>query len=69
MELKEIKIEDLLFSNEIEDDISKPVDKLTKKEKNKIKHTIEEQMKEAAKKLDFERAIELRDILFEMESE
>ena len=30
---------------------------------------IENQMKEAAKNLDFERAMELRDILFEMKSE
>ncbi len=30
---------------------------------------IEEEMKEAAKKLDFERAMELRDILFELQSE
>ena len=30
---------------------------------------IEEEMKEAAKELDFERAMELRDILFEMKSE
>ena len=28
--------------------------------------TIEEEMKQAAKNLDFERAMELRDILFEM---
>ncbi len=42
--------------------------KLTKKE---IVHTIEEieqEMREAAKNLDFERAMELRDILFEMKS-
>ena len=30
---------------------------------------IEEEMKEAAKELDFERAMELRDILFEMKVE
>ena len=30
---------------------------------------IENEMKEAAKNLDFERAMELRDILFEMKSE
>ena len=29
---------------------------------------IEEEMKQAAKDLDFERAMELRDILFEMKS-
>ena len=30
---------------------------------------IENEMKEAAKNLDFERAMELRDILFELKSE
>ena len=30
--------------------------------------TIEEEMREAARNLDFERAMELRDILFEMKS-
>ena len=30
---------------------------------------IEKEMKDAAKNLDFERAMELRDILFEMKSE
>ena len=30
---------------------------------------IEEEMKQAAKNLDFERAMELRNILFEMKSE
>ena len=39
---------------------------MTKKEKEGIMSTIEEEMKEAAKNLDFERATELRDILFEM---
>ena len=31
--------------------------------------TIEKEMREAAKNLDFERAMELRDILFEMKSQ
>ena len=31
--------------------------------------TIEKEMREAAKNLDFERAMELRDILFEMRSQ
>ena len=30
---------------------------------------IEEEMRDAAKNLDFERAMELRDIIFELESE
>ncbi len=42
--------------------------KATKKELVKTMDKIEQEMKEAAKKLDFERAMELRDILFEMKS-
>ena len=42
--------------------------KLTKKELAKTIDTIEQEMREAAKSLDFERAMELRDILFEMKS-
>ena len=41
----------------------------TKKEKEQEIERIEAQMKEAAKNLDFERAMELRDILFELKSE
>ena len=40
---------------------------MTKLESSKIKEEIELEMREAAKNLDFERAMELRDILFEME--
>ena len=40
--------------------------KLSKKEKEKMILKIEDEMKEAARNLDFERAMELRDILFEM---
>ncbi len=43
--------------------------KLTKKEIAKNIDAIEQEMREAAKNLDFERAMELRDILFEMKSE
>ena len=39
---------------------------MSKKEKESILMTLEEEMKTAAKNLDFERAMELRDILFEM---
>ncbi|MBO5182804.1 MAG: excinuclease ABC subunit UvrB [Bacilli bacterium] len=41
----------------------------SKKEKQKIMDKIEKEMMEAAKGLDFERATELRDILFEMKME
>ncbi len=42
--------------------------KVTKKEKELSIEEIEQEMKEAAKNLDFERAMELRDILFELKS-
>ncbi len=43
--------------------------KMTKENKQKLLIEIEKEMKEAAKNLDFERAMELRDILFEYKSE
>ena len=43
--------------------------KMTKQDKQKLMIKIEQEMKEAAKVMDFERAMELRDILFEMKSE
>lgn len=43
--------------------------KLPKKDRQKLLIEIEKEMKEAAKNLDFERAMELRDILFEYKSE
>lgn len=58
---KEIKE---VVTNEVESKAEKP--KMSKKEKESIIMTLEDEMKEAAKNLDFERAMELRDILFEM---
>ena len=43
--------------------------KMTKKEKEKTIDELTEEMKRAAKELDFERATELRDIIFELQSE
>ena len=43
--------------------------KMTKKEIALTVDRIEQEMREAAKNLDFERAMELRDILFEMKSQ
>ncbi len=57
-----------LISNEIEEKVEKK-EKLSKSERVSIMVRIEEEMKNAAKNLDFERAMELRDILFEMKSE
>ena len=47
---------------------SKP-QKLSKSEKQKLMVNLENEMKLAAKNLDFERAMELRDALFELQSE
>ena len=47
---------------------SKGNKKLTKKEIARNIENVEEEMREAARNLDFERAMELRDILFEMKS-
>ena len=60
---KEIKE---VVSNEIENKTKKQ--KMSKKEKENILATLEEEMREAAKNLDFERAMELRDIILEMKS-
>ncbi|MBQ6687093.1 MAG: excinuclease ABC subunit UvrB [Bacilli bacterium] len=55
-----------VISNEVDNKTNKP--KLSKKEKSDILLNIEEEMKLAAKNLDFERAMELRDILLELKS-
>ncbi len=43
--------------------------KMSKQDKQQLMIKIESEMKEAAKIMDFERAMELRDILFELKSE
>jgi len=55
-----------VISNTVED---KEKPKMSKQEKKEIMIKIENEMKKAAKELDFERAVELRDILFELKSE
>ncbi|MDD2505408.1 MAG: excinuclease ABC subunit UvrB [Bacilli bacterium] len=54
-----------LISNEVSDENK---DTLSKKETKELMLSIEREMKKAAKDLDFERAMELRDILFEFKS-
>lgn len=61
--IKEIKE---VVSNEVEGKIKKP--KMSKQEQESIMMNIEDEMKKAAQNLDFERAMELRDILLEMKS-
>lgn len=52
---------------EVNDKAKKP-SKLTKKEREKVILDLEKQMRSAAKKLDFERAADLRDIIIELKS-
>ncbi len=58
--VKEIKE---IVTNEV---VKSDKKKISKKEKEKMLVTLEEEMKEAASKMDFERAIELRNIIYEM---
>ncbi len=58
-----------VISNIATDDSSKKAKKPTKKELAKTMEALEQEMREAAKCLEFERAMELRDILFEMQSQ
>ena len=63
------EIQDVV-TNEIDEEMdNKKVEKMSKKDKELFMLTIEKEMKEAAKNLDFEKAMELRDILFEMKCE
>ncbi|AXI09998.1 excinuclease ABC subunit B [Oceanobacillus zhaokaii] len=47
---------------------TKKLTNLSKKEKEKVINQMEKEMKEAAKSLDFEKAAELRDIIFELKA-
>lgn len=57
-----------VISNNQEAEEAKP-EKMSKQEKHKLIMDIEAEMNRAAKNLDFERAMELRDILYELKSE
>ena len=57
-----------VISNNQEIEEKKP-EKMSKQEKKKLMMDIESEMNRAAKNLDFERAMELRDILYELQSE
>ena len=61
------EIRDLISNNEETEE--KSTEKMSKKEKQNMIIKLEKEMKEAAKELDFERAMELRDILFELKDE
>ena len=60
------EIHDVVTNNE---EVEVKNEKLSKKEKEKMLVLLENEMKEAARNLDFERAMELRDIIFELKSE
>ena len=64
--IKEIR--DLISNEDISVKEEKK-DKLSKKEKVNMIDKLTKEMNEAAKRLDFERAMELRDIIFELECE
>ena len=61
-------IPDLITNNQDKDEDIK-LEKMSKKEKLKLISTLENEMKQAARNLDFERAMELRDALFELKEE
>ena len=64
--------EEELFRKNISNEIEvkpKKEKKLTKEEKLSMIEDLTKEMKEAASNLDFERAMQLRDIIFELESE
>lgn len=69
------KIPDIIRATQVAEEeetyVSKVVKgkKLTKAEKEKLLASLEIEMKEAAKALDFERAAELRDTIFELKAE
>jgi len=58
-----------VISNEEEVKETKTIKKMTKREKDELIEQITKEMQQAASNLDFERAMELRDILFELQSE
>ena len=57
-----------VISNEIEDKSKDKKIKLSKQDKINLIEELTKEMNEAAKNLDFERAMELRDAIFELES-
>lgn len=69
------KIPDIIRATQVAEEeetyVSKVIKgkKLTKAEKEKLLASLEMEMKEAAKALDFERAAELRDTIFELKAE
>ena len=65
--IKEIR--DLISNEAFVKESKTKNEKMSKKEKQELINKLTVEMRESAKKLDFERAMELRDIIFELESE
>ena len=65
---KEIK-EPIKVKEDYREYINNKSSKISKKQKDQLIKDLEKEMKEAAKELDFERAAQLRDIVFELKSE
>lgn len=72
------QVEPVSIRKDIRDNISMKADvveeekdytKLTKKDKEKTLKNLDKEMQEAAKSLDFERAAELRDLIFELKAD
>jgi excinuclease ABC subunit B len=66
---KALSEEITIYSEDEETKKGKKPGKMSKKAKAQMLEDLERQMKDAAKALDFERAMELRDIIFEIKSE
>ena len=62
-------IQEVITNEDADSKEETPTYKMSKKDKELLIIRIEKEMKEAAKNLDFEKAMELRDVLFELKSE
>lgn len=68
------KIKDLIETTKVaetpaEYNVKKPVKKMTAKEKAKLILALEKEMREASRKLEFEQAAKLRDMIFELKED
>ena len=66
--IKEIK-EPIKLKEDYKDYVTSKSKKISKKEKEVLLLDLEKEMKQAAKDLDFERAMQLRDIIFELKGD
>ena len=66
--IKDIK-EPIKLKEDYKDYVTNKSKKISKREREVLLHDLEKEMKEAAKALDFERAMQLRDIIFELKGD